>query len=413
MSDIRRRLDALSAEQRELLAKMLEKKPRATEAPVPAPPRAPTPAQVAPIAAARPVRRGDVDFGIFFFSEAHRSDSRERYRFLLDAAKRADELGFSAIWTPERHFNEFGGLYPSPAVLGAAIAGITKSIEIRAGSVVLPLHHPVRVAEDWAVVDNLSEGRVGLSFASGWHPDDFIFSPGTYRDRRDVMFDGIETLRRLWRGEEVTERGIEGKAVRLRVYPQPIRRALPIWVTSAKTPETWRRAGAIGANVLTGLLEQNTDELAANIRLYRASLAEHGHADTAIVSCMLHTFVWDDPDVVVAKVRQPLLDYLGSHMQLYAKMLASTGSEVNAATVSEADLEVLREVGFQRYFHEHGLFGTPASCEAKIEKLRSIGVDEIACLMDFGVPSADVLQSLEHLAQLRARCRATEIAATS
>ena len=69
--------------------------------------------------------------------------------------------GFKAVWTPERHFHAFGGLYPNPAVTSAAVAAITTRVRVRAGSVVLPLHNPIRVAEEWAVVDNLSQGRVG------------------------------------------------------------------------------------------------------------------------------------------------------------------------------------------------------------------------------------------------------------
>ena len=97
-------------------------------------------------------------------------------RLLLDGARFADDHGFEAVWTPERHFHAFGGLYPNPSMTSAAIAAITHGA-FRAGSVVLPLHHPIRVAEEWAVVDNLSRGRVGISFASGWQPNDFVLHP--------------------------------------------------------------------------------------------------------------------------------------------------------------------------------------------------------------------------------------------
>src|SRR6185295_17743730 len=103
---------------------------------------------------------------------------------LMEGAKFADRNGFAAVWTPERHFHAFGGLYPNPSVTSAAIAAITQRVKIRAGSVVLPLHHPLRVAEEWAVVDNLSNGRVGLAFASGWHSIDFVLAPQNYADRK-------------------------------------------------------------------------------------------------------------------------------------------------------------------------------------------------------------------------------------
>src|SRR5213078_4517214 len=115
-------------------------------------------------------------------------------------ARFADRHGFAAVWTPERHFHPFGGLYPNPSVTGAAVAVATERVRIRAGSVVAPLHHPLRIAEEWSVVDNLSGGRVGISFASGWQPNDFVLAPDSYTDRKNIMLRGIEEVRRLWRG---------------------------------------------------------------------------------------------------------------------------------------------------------------------------------------------------------------------
>src|SRR5947207_2107346 len=94
--------------------------------------------------------------------------SRRYGSWAVRTARFADEHGFAAVWTPERHFHPFGGVYPSPAVTGAAVAAVTSRVGVRAGSVVGPLHSPVQIAEEWAVVDNLSGGRAGVSFASGW-----------------------------------------------------------------------------------------------------------------------------------------------------------------------------------------------------------------------------------------------------
>ena len=100
-----------------------------------------------------------------------------KYELLLEGAKFADANGFNAVWTPERHFHAFGGPYPNPAVTGAAVAAVTRNIAVRAGSCVAPLHHPARIAEEWAVIDNLTGGRAAIGIASGWQPDDFILRP--------------------------------------------------------------------------------------------------------------------------------------------------------------------------------------------------------------------------------------------
>src|SRR5580704_15551905 len=141
-----------------------------------------------------------MDFSLFFFGDGGATGDYG-YGLLLESARFADANGFSAVWTPERHFHSFGGLYPNPAVTGAAIAAVTERVGIRAGSVVAPLHHPVRIAEEWSVVDNLSRGRVGVSFASGWHAVDFVLRPENYQGRKSITAEAVETVRRLWRGE--------------------------------------------------------------------------------------------------------------------------------------------------------------------------------------------------------------------
>ena len=216
-------------------------------------------------------------FSLFYFASDDQTAVEDKYRLLIEGAKFADQHGFEAVWTPERHFHSFGGLYPNPAVTSAALATVTKRIQIRAGSVVLPLHNPIRVAEEWAVVDHLSHGRVALSFASGWHANDFVLAPESYTDRKALMLRDIETVRKLWRGEALPYRDGAGNEVAITTLPRPVQRELPIWLTAAGTPETFRIAGQIGANVLTHLLGQSIEELQDKIALYRAAWQEHGH----------------------------------------------------------------------------------------------------------------------------------------
>jgi glutamate-1-semialdehyde-2,1-aminomutase len=109
-----------------------------------------------------------IQFSLFYFGKYDSEFVPDKYNLLFEGAKFADENGFAALWMPERHFHAFGGFSPNPSVISAALAKVTQRIQLRAGSVVLPLHHPIRVAEEWSIVDNLSKGRVGISFASGW-----------------------------------------------------------------------------------------------------------------------------------------------------------------------------------------------------------------------------------------------------
>lgn len=355
-----------------------------------------------------------IDFSLFYFAADAAESSGGKYRLLLEGAKYADEHGFSAVWTPERHFHPFGGLYPNPALTGAAVAAVTKRIGIRAGSVVLPLHNPIRVAEEWSVVDNLSNGRVGLSFASGWHARDFALQPDNYNNRRELMASGIETVKALWRGESIKVVGGDGQPVDVNAYPPPVQREPKMWVTASSDPNTFALAGRLGANVLTNLLVMKTEQLVENIAAYRKAWTEAGHEGAGAVTLMLHTFVGPDAEKVRSTVRVPFLEYLKTSTDLISKMRweltpfakGDDRKEKAAPHMSLADLEpeefdVIMEHAFQRYFETAGLFGSPTSCLATIEKLKQFGVDEIACLIDFGISADEVLASLPYLDELR------------
>jgi natural product biosynthesis luciferase-like monooxygenase protein/FkbM family methyltransferase len=349
-----------------------------------------------------------IDFSLFYFaSDERRKAGRDRYRLLLDGARIADRLGFAAVWTPERHFHAFGGLYPNPSVTGAAVAALTERIAIRAGSVVLPLHDPLRVAEEWSVVDNLSDGRVGISFASGWNAADFVFAPEDFARRKEVLREQIDTVRRLWRGEAVRRQGGAGE-VEVRILPRPVQPELPVWLTAAASLDTFRLAGAMGTYVLTHLLGQSARELEEKIAAYRQAWREAGHdgqEGEGQVALMLHTFVGDDPGRVREIVRGPFTEYLASSLDLM-KVLAP-GQDLQGFT--DEDRRALLDRAFDRYFETSGLFGTPESCLARVDELRRIGVDEIACLIDFGIETEAVLASLDRLATLRDLCRSAAV----
>jgi natural product biosynthesis luciferase-like monooxygenase protein len=359
-----------------------------------------------------------MDFTLFYFSADASESPGNKYRLLLEGARFADQNGFTAVWTPERHFHAFGGLYPNPSLTSAAIATITSRVQLRAGSVVLPLHNPVRVAEEWSVVDNLSGGRVGLSFASGWHANDFALLPENYRARKDLTFQGIETIRRLWRGEAVKTRNGVGEEIDVRIFPAPLQPDPPIWVTAASSVETFRMAGEIGANLLTNLLGQKVEDLAGKIDAYRAARRAHGHAGNGIVSLMLHTFVGSTMEEVRGKVRQPFIDYLKTSTDLinqarwefpaYASAAKQGPQSLDTDQLSAEDMAAVMDHAFERYFETSGLFGTPEVCLRMVDRLQAIGVDEVACLIDFGVDADSVLASLTYLNQVREHCSAPE-----
>jgi natural product biosynthesis luciferase-like monooxygenase protein len=353
-------------------------------------------------------------FGLFYWGNDD-GQGPKKYELLLEGAKFADNHGFTSVWTPERHFHAFGGPYPNPAVTGAAVAAVTKNLDIRAGSCVLPLHHPARVAEEWAVVDNMSNGRVGLSVAAGWQPEDFLLRPENAPPaNKEAMFRDVEIVRKLWRGEKVTFDGPRGPQEVL-TQPRPVSKELAVWVTTAGNPDTYRGAAKAGANVLTHLLGQSIAEVAEKIVIYREALKENGRNPRDFkVTLMLHTLVGTDTEAVRATAREPMKEYLRSAVGLIKQYAwafpafkrpegATSAMDVDLQTLNDEELDGILEFAFERYFEESGLFGTVDECVDRVNELKKIGVDEIACLIDYGVPTPQVLEGLRPLAEVVAQ----------
>ncbi|CAM8625009.1 Natural product biosynthesis luciferase-like monooxygenase domain [Paracoccaceae bacterium] len=358
-----------------------------------------------------------MEFSLYYWGNDD-GQGPKKYELLLEGARFADSHGFCAVWTPERHFHAFGGPYPNPSVTGAAVAAVTKNLAVRAGSCVVPLHHPARIAEEWAVIDNLTNGRAGIAVASGWHPDDFVLRPeNTPPANRDAMFAAADQVRRLWRGETVefpTATGSFGVVSQ----PRPVSKELPIWVTTAGNPATWREAGEIGANVLTHLLGQTIDEVAGKIAIYHEALRKAGHDPAKFtVTLMLHTFVGRDREQVRRTAEGPMKTYLGAAANLVKQYAwafpafkrppgVTDPMQIDTRQLSAEETEAILDFAFQRYFEESGLFGTVEDALQRVEALKRIGVTEVACLVDYGIAPEKVLEGLYPLAEVVKRANA-------
>ncbi|SHH54579.1 MupA/Atu3671 family FMN-dependent luciferase-like monooxygenase [Cognatishimia maritima] len=362
-------------------------------------------------------RASGMEFSLYYWGNDDGA-GRDKYRLLLEGAQFADENGFCAVWTPERHFHAFGGPYPNPSVTGAAVAGTTRNIGVRAGSCVAPLHHTARIAEEWSVIDNLTNGRAGLAIASGWQPDDFVLRPeNTPPANKEVMFQQIADLRKLWRGEAVEFPRADGQMHAVVTQPRPVSKEPDIWVTTAGNPETWKEAGRNGAHILTHLLGQSISEVADKIKLYHAALREAGHRPEDFkVTLMLHSFIAEDRETARDIAREPMKDYLRSAAGLIKQYAwafpafkkpegVNNPFELDLGSLSDDEMDGILDFAFQRYFEDSGLFGTVDDCIARADELKRIGVTEIACLIDYGIDTDVVLEGLRPLTEVVAACQ--------
>ena len=228
-----------------------------------------------------------------------------------------------------------------------------------------------------------------------------MLDPSSFDRRREVLAERLALVRSLWAGGTFTRVNGAGKRTRLSTYPRP-EQPLPIWLTSSSNEETWRRAARTGCNVLTGLLEQDLAAVRRFTAIYREERAAGGFdPHEGRVTLMVHTFVGTSTEQVRGIVEQPLSEYLRRHLGLFTKLTETQDIGLDINAVTEADRRALVRLGVDRYFKRHGLFGTPEQCAERARDIRSAGVNEMAHLLDFGVPFETVLQHLEDLDRFR------------
>ncbi|MEU2667434.1 MupA/Atu3671 family FMN-dependent luciferase-like monooxygenase [Streptomyces sp. NPDC007164] len=372
----------------------------------PVPAAVPVPVAVPVSAAATTPRRAD--FSLYFFGD-YPDDGpgpkEGRYELLMEAARFADQHGFEALWMPERHFNSFGGLFPNPAVLAAALSRETRRIRINAGSVVLPLHDPIRVAEEWSMADNLSGGRVGLGVASGWNANDFVFFPERFGPHKQEMYDRLEQVRSLWRGETLRRTTGDGER-EIQLFPRPVQTMPPLYTAVVANPESYERAAAHDLGIVTNLMTQDIDQLRDNIARYRRARALHGlDPDAGRVAVLLHTYLADDHDTARAEAFAPMARYMQASLSLFSGVTNSLGVTTDLRSLSEDDLDVVFRRAYGRYCDQRALIGDVDTVLPVAEAVADAGADEIVALVDFGVSADQLRAGLPRLDALRRRHR--------
>jgi acyl carrier protein len=197
------------------------------------------------------------------------------------------------------------------------------------------------------------------------------------------------------------------------IYPRPIQPELPVWITSAGNADTFAAAGTAGTFVLTHLLGQTVEELTIKIARYRAAWEAAGHAGDGHVTLMLHSFVGNDAQAVREAVRAPMIAYLRTSTDLVRKFawsfpafkrrpgMEDSGAQADQSSITDSEMDALLDYAFHRYYETSGLFGTPQDCLEMVARVRAAGVNEIGCLIDFGLPVQQVLDHLPALDTLR------------
>lgn len=296
----------------------------------------------------------------------------------LRECERAEVAGFDSIWLGEHHNNAV--LYPSPLIGLAAIASRTRRIRLGTGVLLLPLYHPVMVAEEGAMVDMISGGRLVLGVGAGYAPEEFAAFGCSIKERGSRLEEGASLIHRLWTKVKVTHRGRHYWVDNATVLPRPVQRPRPpIWF-GAWTESAIRRASRLGEGWLAGP-SANLDELAACAALYRKACRETGQGEGEVA---LFRYVF-----VANSTKQAIRAAGDSFIQAYENMYFRWPHPVVKRPSGKLTIERLAK--------DRIIFGDPTTCIQEITRFRSeLRLKHLICRFSVpGIPREACLTSLD------------------
>jgi alkanesulfonate monooxygenase SsuD/methylene tetrahydromethanopterin reductase-like flavin-dependent oxidoreductase (luciferase family) len=308
-----------------------------------------------------------------YFPERNGSP-QDFYRQILEQVQLAEDMGLAGFWFTEHHFIQYGGSVPNPATMISAAAMRTSRIRLGSCISILPLHHPLQVAEDYAMADLLSGGRLDFGSGSGNTQQDYDAFQVERADSRARFEESAELIVKAWSGDRFSHHGRFWQVSNIELHPLPLQRPHPpIWV--AGTSEAGLRwAGLHGYDIMTVAHPHPPEKQRAGVAAWKRGLEEGGH-DRRARHCQLHARIFVGEDRSLAR------ETAMAAIERYDATSAVRGRPPGAAPIAGEpgyDWEAMAAAG-------RNIYGTPDDCIAGIQHARAhYDFDTFSATFNFG-----------------------------
>jgi luciferase family oxidoreductase group 1 len=338
-------------------------------------------------------------FGMLHFFEHPAGGKNERQIFgeQLDCMRAAEDMGFDSVWAPEHHSTEYG-FSASPMVTLAAVASVTKRIRLGSGVLVLPFNDPIRVAEEAAMIDLMSDGRLDLGVGRGFQPIEYQGFTVDQSKSREIFDEALHVIVRAWTEEPMSFKGSYFDVPVQSVHPKPLQKPHPpIWI-AAVSDLSFEVAGSRGFNLLCSLVygfkSERLQELLAG---YRSALLDKGHnADEREIGALCMVYCCESPEQARRDFGAAALFYYRNVANLVAPPLSQPVLE--GYDTYPSIRKAMKRVQWDELLSSGTLIcGNPASCIRQIEDLQAkYGFTQILCWTRLsGLENRKVLRSME------------------
>jgi len=342
-----------------------------------------------------------VKFGMLHLFETPNGRSEQQMlEEQLNLMESAEGFEFDSLWPAEHHFSEYG-VCGSPALNLAAIARTTKKIRLGTGIVVLPLNNPLRVAEDFATLDQLSGGRVEFGVGRGYQPIEFEGFGIDQAKSRELFDESIEIIQRAWTEEKLNFKGKHFEYRDVEVRPKPLQRPHPpIWM-AALSEESFEKAGRHGFNLLLSpVFGGSLQGAAESISRYRETLAKAGFdPSTREVGALVMNYTGTTQEQARAEFADPVMWYFRTFGKFVAPKLGQPAVESYEWYTQMRDLASVVE---WQTLLDHGavICGEADFVTEQLAELKEVtGIDHLLCWTRLGGLSDELI--LGHMERMR------------
>jgi alkanesulfonate monooxygenase SsuD/methylene tetrahydromethanopterin reductase-like flavin-dependent oxidoreductase (luciferase family) len=344
-------------------------------------------------------------FGTFYFFQAppgHRHADIIHHE--LEQVEWTEELGFDAVWFTEHHFIDYG-LSVDPSTLAAAAASRTRRIRIGLAAAILPFHHPLRLAEQMALVDIISNGRLDVGVGRGNRPAEFAGYRVPQEEARERFDEIVEVVQRAWTEERFSYAGRCYRFDDVRVIPKPLQRPHPPIYQVCVSKDGIENTALRGWPMLNSVLFGPVDQLVANRDTYVGALRKAGRSDAEVAALLAHwgvsrqIYVADTDARALEEARAAELWYQESFRRF---VLPDRIEDAHPSLRPgfRAMAERLATVTWESLVRETLAFGSPDTVARHIEAMRALGVGHVLCWMNFGgLPQERIRRSMELFAR--------------
>ena len=344
-----------------------------------------------------------MEFGVFYQLPCAQDQSPVgRYHDTIAQAQLAEALGFHTVWLAELHFHPRFSIMSAPLLVAAAMAQTTQRIKLGTAVNLMPLHYPIRLAEETATLDILSHGRAIFGIGRGIIPSHFEGYGVSYEEGRQRFEEALDLILAAWTSDTLSYQGQHYQAQDVQVTPKPYQHPHPPIAVAATGPDTFNLVGSRGYQLLVTPMISSTERTQEGLGVYRQAFLAHAHNPAhAKVTITVPVYVADNPHEAYTAFTHTINHYLNT----LREMLMHAPAAIRAAKVNPRIAmmqEGLAKLSAEQIYEEFAVVGAPEQCVAKLQRFQQLfEPQEVMCWFNTGgmLPPHQVEQSMRLFAQ--------------